>query len=51
MTLAAADVACPVCRATGDDPCRAVDFLPLPSNHGERTTGTPMYDELVSGAS
>lgn len=50
MTTTTTQSPCPICRASGDDPCLAVDFLPLPLRHGERTAGTPMYDELVAGA-
>lgn len=42
-----ADLPCPVCRAQSGRPCLGLDFLPLPSVHGERTAATPLYDELV----
>lgn len=42
------DLPCPVCRASVGRPCRAVDFLPLPSVHAERTAGTPLFDALTA---
>lgn len=39
---------CPVCHATGDAPCRALDFGRLPTHHPERvvqeTETTPLAD-------
>lgn len=51
MTDLTSDLPCPVCRAAAGAPCRGVDRLVLPSVHGERTAGTPLFDELMaSGA-
>jgi hypothetical protein len=45
------DLPCPVCSARAGRPCVAVDFLPLPGVHGERTAGTPLFDELAGVSS
>lgn len=46
---------CPLCRATGDDPCIALDYRPLPTDHEERRRAaavaqeaTPVYATLVA---
>lgn len=45
------DLPCPVCRVVSGRACLGIDFLPLPSVHGERTAATPLFDELLAAGS
>lgn len=41
------NVPCPVCGVDADRRCLALDLLPLPTPHVERTETTPLHDAVA----